>query len=668
MPRSAVLPILLASLALGTARAEEEPPDTPLDLGVSEGTGAALEQLDVTLTGPPEALRRVRPESFRLWVNRERVDRFRADSVCEPAGEGPAVEGESGTEPVAARPRPGTWILYFDQPHLTMAGRARAIQLARDALPRILGPGDRASIVSSARTLVTVQPMTGDVGVLQAALDRLKGDMSQFDTFASHEDGRVAELDITSDGPNAGVSTQRLIDRARQHARDEQWEMQRSVSRLAMVLGRLAEADPPKAVLYFADTARRNPGEHFVSMLGSSAVVQAGSIQDPRTLEDRAALGIGGTLDFDRLIRQAAAMQIRFYAVESQPLQDSSVRVKHAQATLHVMAAETGGRAFVNGATTKRMVAGIREDLGCVWLLSFDPEGFPRDAALAVRVEVDVPGVKVRARGQTVIQSESKRVTSRLLAHFAVDTDPGTSALRAGLIPLAWKDGAYSALLQVVAPPTALPSATWDLGASVVGAGKVAAETSGRTRVCGSGVPVVLERVVELSPGPYELVAVAREETTDRIVSSHGEGRLPRPSDALAGVVAPVVLQPAAGAFSRDGAVRKSGSVLHRPEDPLDPARPTALVALVCRSSMVKAPLAVERSLVGESPVSFPPLELTLGDEPCGQVRDVIPERTLGPGGYRYVIRVLEKGIEIAKSEIGFSVPEPPAASPASGP
>src|SRR5262245_23820250 len=108
----------------------------PADLGVSEETGTTLGQVDVTLTGSPEALARVSAASFRLRVGKRDVEHILADRLC-PAGD---------LEPAPAL-RPTTWVLFFDNPRLTLGGRTRAIEMARAALPQILGPGDRAAIV-----------------------------------------------------------------------------------------------------------------------------------------------------------------------------------------------------------------------------------------------------------------------------------------------------------------------------------------------------------------------------------------------------------------------------------------------------------------------------------------------------------------------------------------
>ncbi len=536
-----------------------------------------------------------------------------------------------------------TWLLYFDQPHLTLSGRARAIQLARDVLPKILREGDRALIVSNARNLVTVQPMTSELDRLIAALDRLEKDQTQFDSYAAFEHTRLAEVARTPMVHRASI--------IRRFATEERWQAKRDFYRLSTVLGGLADADPPKAVLYFADATRRNPGAHYAVFLPWGAGSSLGFF--PGELEQDPA-----SLDILRVTREAGAVGIRFYTVEPEALQSTSVRLRDAQGALEWLARETGGQAFINGASVDRIVTAVRKDLACGWLLSFDPEGLDRDRTLPVRVEIDVPHVKVRTRGQIEFQSAGRRRTDRLLGQFALGTQAETSPLRAAFVPLAWKDGKYSALLQVVAPPTSLAGVTWDLGASVVATERIAAQTSARTKVSGSNVAVALESVVELKPGPFELVAVARELTTEKVFSFRTEGAWPDPGDALAAVVQPVVLQPGPGAFTRDGQSRKSGSLVHGKNDPLDASRPTALIALVCRSKMVKTALDVTRVLEGASPVEFPPLSLDLKDERCGQVRDMIPAKTLGPGRYHYRIVVREKGTEIGSGETSFVVPE----------
>jgi len=574
-------------------------PAPPVDLGVTEETGASLGQVDVTLTGPPEALARVGPESFRVRVGNRDVEHVIADRLC-PAGD--------LASPSA--PRPTTWILFFDNPRLTLGGRTRAIEMARDALPQILGPGDRAAIVSNEDHLHTLQRWTSDPGQLRAGLDLM------------NEKDPLRPDPLGHSGPR------------RQYYGSPEF-LRADLSRLAMVLGSFADVPPPKAVLYFADGLLLPLADR--TSLSTSA---------------RASLLENGVLTFDSVVRQAAALGIRFYTVEPKPLTGGS----ETQRSLRMMAAETGGRAFVNGVTAERIVSGLREDRSCMWLLSFDAEAFPRDTFLPVTVTVDVPRVAVRARTQALVQSASERVKHRLLARFALDLDGSAPPLQAAVVPLGWKDGKYRARVQVVAPATSLPASTWDLGASMVIRDKVVAETSARATVGEAEVPVALEQEVAVRPGAYELVAVARETTTDQIVSSRHQGTWPDPDAARATVVQPAVLQDTEIAFTRDGEVGTVGSIVHGMDDPLDPARSTDLVALVCRGKKVSSAFEVERSVVGGDAMTFPALTLDLGAERCRQVHDVIPAHALGAGQYRHQIVVRENGVEVARGEASFVV------------
>jgi hypothetical protein len=204
---------------------------------------------------------------------------------------------------------------------------------------------------------------------------------------------------------------------------------------------------------------------------------------------------------------------------------------------------------------------------------------------------------------------------------------------------------------------------------------KVVAETSARATVTVSDVPVALEEEVTVRPGAYELVAVARETTTDRIVSSRHQGTWPHPDDARATVLQPAVLQATEAAFTRDGKVGTLGGVLHDEDDPLDPGRSTDLVALVCRGKKVKSALEVERVLEGGASVGFAAHSLDLSAERCGQIHDVVPAHTLAEGSYRHRIVVRENGAEIARAETSFTVgkaravrPSPPIARALPGP
>ena len=78
-----------------------------------------------------------------------------------------------------------------------------------------------------------------------------------------------------------------------------------------------------------------------------------------------------------------------------------------------------------------------------------------------------------------------------------------------------------------------------------------------------------------------------------------------------------------------------------------------AFVGIVCRGKGRQS-VRVERRLVGDKVHEFPDLELEIDDEPCAQVRDVVPSNTLMPGYYRYEIRVRENGEILGEGQRDF--------------
>jgi hypothetical protein len=460
-----------------------------------------------------------------------------------------------------------------------------------------------------------------------------------------------------------------------------------------MVLGRLADLDPPKAVLYFADTMRQNAGEHYLAFFSGTTLKDANG----KPTSDAAAIladAATGALPLDRVMNEAAGLGIRFYTVEGQgmtgdntftqsrgspstgggggqsnqasPLVNSQ-RTRDSQGTLVSLAAETGGRSFLNGISSGRMAAQILDDMSCVYLLSFDPSGFPQDAPLPVSVAVKRPKVKSTVRGRLVIQSDGARLTGRVLSAFASPeaVAAADASVQVGLIPIDYRDGKFRARVQVAMTGSAVPITTWDIGASLVSQGVVRQDGSGRIQVSLPNTPVVYEEDMDFSSGDYDLIAVAHEVETDTLASREIHGRWPKLDVEPASLGPIAVSQPLPGGFLRNGVSHTQGAVLVGEEGLLRGDSPTAVISLVCRAKDQKQPLKVVRTLVGETETPVGTTKLDLTTARCAQVVDLIPRKTLGAGRYRFVIAVTSGGQELARGERKLVVPEKAPAPPA---
>jgi VWFA-related protein len=575
-----------------------------------------------------------------------------------------------------------TYLLYFDMSHLTQSGRQGSIAAAREMLPKLLADGHRAMIVSNASDLKTLVPLTSDRAQLDAVLAKMIDDQGTFDPYAATEENRLADIIRELD---RGVGFALAL--ARRYAADERWRQERDLRRLSMVLGRFADFDPPKAVLYFADTMRQNAGEHYLSFFSGTTLTDASG----NPTADASAILLDaatGALPLDRVINEAAALGIRFYTIEGQGMSGpqsfiqsrsspsngggggggnqassliNSQRVRDSQGTLVSLAAETGGRAFLNGVSPPRMAAQILDDMSCLYLLSFDPAGFPQDKPLAVAVAVKRSKVKTAVRGRLVIQSDSARLTGRVLSAFAAPaagTGRNDAAVHVGLIPISYTDGTFKARVQVALAGSAVPSTTWDIGASLVSRGAVWQDGSGRIQVTLPNTPVVFETDMEFAPGDYDLVTVAHEAQTDTVLSRETHGSWPKLDAELASLGPIAVSQRRPGGFLRNGVKQTQGAVVIGEDAPLQPDTGTAVIALVCRAKDQKRPLDVVRTLVGEQEIPVGTTRLDLRSERCAQVVDLIPPKMLGAGRYRFVITVSSDGKELARQERALTVPE----------
>jgi hypothetical protein len=282
------------------------------------------------------------------------------------------------------------------------------------------------------------------------------------------------------------------------------------------------------------------------------------------------------------------------------------------------------------------------------------------DEPLPVLLRVFRDKVKARTRGQIIIQSQQALRHSRLLAAFTAPTLARSSTAAHGtVVPIDYESGKYKVLVQFAVDGGLLPNSNWDMGISLLTQGEIREDTSGRLEMEGTGSLMILEEEMLFSPGPFELMMVAREENSQQIAAIKIEGNWPDP-DKEAITVSPIsTVQPSRGAFLKGGALKRIGPLARDEQALLQTDVPTALVSLVCRArTKKKGKLVVERQLVGDSATTFDPIELKLGKERCVQIRDVISADTMTGGGFIYEIHVFEDGDELSSGSQAFSVVE----------
>lgn len=615
----------MLSVALLLAAVAADPAPVPVPL--QERVEKRLAQLDVAVEGNPDVIRTLTEKDFYLAIGGKEIERFTLDPSCmewspapEQASSAPPAQAAQAGSASGSASGPA-FLFFFDQIHLTGGGRMRAVAVAQDLVSRLIVDGARAAVVSSGRSLRTIVPLTGDVAAIRRGIDAIAKDASLWDTYASTEDSRLDAIRMELRARN-DLGARSL---ARRYAQDDAWQSRLSYQRMGISFGLLAGAAPPRSVVYFGDTLRQRAGQFYLDMVGDNGDVESAWF-----------------FDFNRFVIDALGQGVHMYPVQAEGIAGPSRRTFDAEGGMWAMALETGGDAFIRGMQPKKIVPRLAAKLQCTYLLSFEPKGLPVDKSLRVEVRSTRPGVKVRAQGQFVIQSEStKRVRGLLAAFVRGEGDDPKSTFAAFAIPIAMKDGRYRMLVQIRAPSSPMPGAEWDLGATLAGRGSHGDDFSARVSTNGAAIPIVLEHEVWLDPGPFEIVAVGRSVKDETIHSARIEGELGNLKSAT--TMSPVlILQESAGAFSRDGATRTSGSLALGPEDAVTNQKPAALISLVCLDKKTDA-ATIERRVTGERTMEFPVLEVDR-EESCTQIRDVIPAEMLAPGTFAYEVLVKSAG------------------------
>ncbi len=657
--------VLFALLLCLPATAEDQDKEDPTELGLHTRTGSRLFQVDLSISGDPDVIRSLRPEDFKFKIGAHKLTEFILDRVCDFPDEVPG--GETDPLPVS---RPGSYLFYFDQPHLTLAGRRNALTLVRELIPMLVRDGNRAMIVSNADRQVTLTGFSNDHTELLAALDRLENDPSQLSTWASLESMRIDSIIYAM---NEIDSVEHAAAVARQHQREDRQLTERNLRRLEATLPRLAGLPPPKVVIYLADTMRLDAGRQYLVFFSPEVIAMVPTLSAMRTD------ALTARIYFDRVVHQASANSIRFYPIQAEGLffdvqqlgltaqglakagdipTVTSDHSRMAQDTLASLAAETGGSCFLNGPPAQVIADTIRSDLSCLFIISFDPSPYSLNEPHRFLAKLKRKGVKLHSRGQVLFQSESKKLTDRLLAAFTApgSDDPQISVIQT-LIPLDYERGEFKALLQVAVSGVPIPGARWDVGASVVDSHADVVSASGQMTVSAPNAPIIFEQEMSLSPGPFQVVSVAHEHVTGLIASSESGSVWSKPDPNRPSMGPIALVQPVEAVFMRDGNVRKQGSLALDKDRAVLIDRPTALVGLVCtgKGNGRWDDTRVERRLIGDTSVAFPPLVPERSRDRCIQVRDIIPAFSLAEGSFRYEIGLYRGDEKLTESSREFN-------------
>ena len=310
---------------------------------------------------------------------------------------------------------PRHFLVYVDVGHLAPAGRKRGLEYVRDLVTR-LGPTDRGRIVLFDRRSRELTGWTSSKEALFAALSRIEESGPRTSRLDAERQA-LTEIDTVM-GRNAREQSIHRESVARRYAEQSRTEVRELLRDVGSELRTLAPLAGKKAFLFVSGGFEFKPGHVMAAYAANQPNVLATVVRD-----------VSG--DLEGIARRANSSEITFYTLDARGLDsargstatDSALLAssgvsflarQDSQEGLVALARETGGIALLSSNDVATGVSRVYEDTSTYYSIGVTLAKIPASGHQAVRVDVNRPGVTVRARRGYTAMNEADRERDRV--------------------------------------------------------------------------------------------------------------------------------------------------------------------------------------------------------------------------------------------------------------
>jgi VWFA-related protein len=328
-------------------------------------------------------------------------------------------------------------VILIDDASMDPSRRVQLMKALETFFEKTLTPGDEVMLATWREGLRIVVPFTNDRASIAGGIEDIRkvGGGMNLRVMLERQDVErkiEQELDLVltrfqtaRQGYDAAMVHARLYaDQTRQRSR----EMARGIDALMKTL---AGVESRKAFVFVSASFPTYPGREYFLYLDEKLGSLLGARKPPIPAESLA----GSEADLQTAIaRTANAFGITFYGISATPEMDtSSVEKRYASERLPSVefaaftntadalvsiSNATGGRAMIGGSNYLGALAQVANDMSAYYSLGYRPTDAPGKET-DIEVTVRRPGLRVRTRRSTVVQTRiaeiSARVTGNLL-------------------------------------------------------------------------------------------------------------------------------------------------------------------------------------------------------------------------------------------------------------
>ena len=456
-------------------------------------------------------------------------------------------------------------ILFFDVSSMQPDEIQRSVDAAQNYLDKQMQPADLVSIITLGNTITVNQDFTSDRVRLKKVLQGFN-----LGAGAGFEEGSTGTTEGTADSGNSFT-----VDDTEYNI----FNTDRRLEALRTVAQQVASVPQKKALIYFSSGMDRTgiENESELRSAANAAVLANMSIytMDIRGLQ---ALPPGGAAENASLRGKAP------YTGQA-TLNDLNANFT-TQETLVSLAADTGGRAYLDSNDFSRVFRGVQDDTAMYYLLGYHSSNTARDGKFRrITVKVNRPGLKIEYRkgyyAEADFQHSNRDERERQLQEELASDLPSTDLpiyLATAYFRMA--DNRYYVPISLIVPGSEIPfssskdqdKATLDVFGVVTDekkapAGgirdtvKLAVNTSAEVR----RKNVQYDNYVLLAPGKYHLKIVVRENQSGRIGSFETDFVIPDLKSAplkMSSIVMASQVQPAGKHDANDPLVHNGSQIV----------------------------------------------------------------------------------------------------------
>jgi VWFA-related protein len=508
-----LLPALLAVGAAAVPSDPRAPSQSTTVASILPGYGEVVEinlvDIDVTVTDRAgNRVTSLRKGDFALFEDGKPME-ITNFSAVEPPPRPASGSSRGAVPPAPASGQAGSGlgretlqlVVFVDDLHLAPAHRTRALRQVRQFLEEQVGPDDRVMLVAYDTELAIRVPFTSDRAAWNAALDRIEatapgGLHGQEERRLAFQMILAARQDLSSRG--ADPCSKMIEQPVRAYAGATRQEVRRTLGAMGVLVNSLAGIPGRKALLHVSDGLPLTPGEELFQALYElcSGNGDPGLLEDDLTSKGEPhkmvplqagssnthTVGLHALLDaqdysaakeLHRLAAQASANRVTLYMLQASGLEGNEAAVAsydpnermmsstavnstlraNLQASLSLLADETGGRAILHANDLRPDLDRMRDDFATYYSLAFTPPHRGDGRTRAIEVRINRPGLRAAYRKSYRDKPPLERAADRTLT--ALLTGAGDNPLDVQVEvgePLAGQDGLFGVPIRLRIP------------------------------------------------------------------------------------------------------------------------------------------------------------------------------------------------------------------------